>query len=57
MIDKNSSDHVIEIYFGMYSDGKEGGSDGKEGNKDGGRDNFISFATHLTDLNDMDYQF
>jgi len=24
-----------EIFFGMYSDGKEGGSDGKEGSKDG----------------------
>ena len=24
-----------DIYFGMYSDGKEGGSDGKEGSKDG----------------------
>lgn len=26
---------VKDIFFGVYSDGKEGGSDGKEGGKDG----------------------
>lgn len=33
----------IEIFFGMYSDGKEGGSDGKEGSKDGGHDHLFVF--------------
>ncbi len=28
-------DPAKEIFFGMYSDGKEGGSDGKESAKDG----------------------
>lgn len=32
VMEKNNE---IEIYFGLYSDGKEGGSDGKEGSKDG----------------------
>ena len=57
MINQINSDHVIEIFFGMYSDGKEGGSDGKEGNKDGGRDDLYIFSTHFDDLNHIDYRF
>lgn len=30
-----SGSEKTEIFFGYYSDGKEGGSDGKEGCKDG----------------------
>lgn len=57
MINQINSNNVIEIFFGVYSDGKEGGSDGKEGNKDGGRDNFISFMINHHDVNHLDYQF
>ena len=38
MIEKTNKNALIELFFGMYSDGKEGGSDGKEGSKDGGHD-------------------
>ena len=41
----NAKNAIIEIFFGMYSDGKEGGSDGKEGCKDGGSDG--GFLTEL----------
>lgn len=44
-----------EIFFGMYSDGKEGGSDGKEGSKDGDK-GFTSFANE-TNHNNPDYIF
>jgi len=51
-----NSDHAIEIFFGMYSDGKEGGSDGKEGAKDGGWEN-LYISTNLNDVKYTDYQF
>lgn len=30
--------NLMEVFCGLYSDGKEGGSDGKEGGKDGHKD-------------------
>lgn len=57
MINQINSDPVIDIFFGMYSDGKEGGSDGKEGNKDGSWDSLYVSSTNHNDLNYMDYQF
>lgn len=57
MVNQVNTKNKIEIFFGMYSDGKEGGSDGKEGNKDGGRDNFIPFPTHFNEIDCLDYQF
>jgi hypothetical protein len=56
MIKNTENKTVTEIFFGMYSDGKEGGSDGKEGNKDGGRDNIFTFSPHYT-IKNPDYQF
>lgn len=53
----NNNEHPTEIYFGFYSDGKEGGSDGKEGSKDGGRDNIFAFPINSKDGNEIDYQF
>lgn len=44
----------IEIFFGVYSDGKEGGSDGKEGGKDGCDSLDISFGVKQKEI---DYRF
>ena len=45
-----------EIFFGMYSDGKEGGSDGKEGSKDKDHHRFI-FDISDVNHNNHDYIF
>lgn len=44
-----------EIYFGMYSDGKEGGSDGKEGSKDG--DHIYTPLNENETIDLVDYSF
>lgn len=52
-------DSVIDIFFGMYSDGKEGGSDGKEGSKDCHKDGHelgLSMLNSHQD-NEVDYRF
>ncbi|CAM3718641.1 hypothetical protein LLO_2909 [Legionella longbeachae NSW150] len=52
-------DNFIDIFFGVYSDGKEGGSDGKEGGKDcnkDGHDLGLSMMNNHQD-NEMDYRF
>lgn len=46
-INKNTE---VEIFFGIYSDGKEG-------SKDGGRDHFFAFPTNPNDVDEIDYQF
>ena len=38
MQDQQIMENVMELFFGMYSDGKEGGSEGKEGGKDRSKD-------------------
>lgn len=53
----NDKSAMVEIFFGMYSDGKEGGSDGKEGSKDGGHDHLFAFPTNPNDVDQIDYQF
>lgn len=45
-----------EIFFGMYSDGKEGGSDGKEGSKDGDHHK-IAYFTNEFSHHVLDYAF
>lgn len=50
---------LVEIFFGIYSDGKEGGSDGKEGGKDCKKDghdlSFNMLNSHQN--NELDYRF
>ena len=48
-------DNIIDIFFGVYSDGKEGGSDGKEGSKDGRENAYIMIPGQ--DTNEIDYRF
>ena len=45
-----------EIFFGVYSDGKEGGSDGKESGKDG-RENLGFSITSECLIEAVDYRF
>lgn len=52
-------ENEIDIFFGVYSDGKEGGSDGKEGGKDGhkdGHDLGMSMTNGMNHQN-VDYRF
>jgi len=57
MTEYNDKNAIAEIFFGMYSDGKEGGSDGKEGSKDSGHDHLYAFPTNPDDVDQIDYQF
>ena len=47
---------ITEIFFGVYSDGKEGGSEGKEHSKDGGRDHLSAFPVKINEVTQIDYQ-
>ncbi|KTD33583.1 hypothetical protein Lnau_2334 [Legionella nautarum] len=48
-------DKAQDIFFGIYSDGKEGGSDGKEGGKDGKEKGFTLNGDYQR--NEIDYRF
>ena len=50
----NNNSGMVEIFFGLYSDGKEGGSDGKEGSKDGGHDHLFTFSTITNGVDQID---
>lgn len=51
-------ENKMEVFFGMYSDGKEGGSDGKEGGKDGHKDGCERGKFALSPKNQhADYRF
>lgn len=52
-------ENVRDIFFGIYSDGKEGGSDGKEGGKDGHKDGHELGLSMKNGMNcqNMDYRF
>lgn len=63
MIANTDTNLVKEIFFGLSSDGKEGGSDGKERNKDGKeknketREHFFLFPINFNDVDQIDYRF
>lgn len=52
----NEMDIINDIFFGVYSDGKEGGSDGKEGGKDG-RDHLGFSMSNDRLIEEVDYRF
>ncbi len=54
----NETNNNIDLFFGFYSDGKEGGSDGKEGSKDShkdGKEGLNLLNSHLD--TELDYRF